>query len=303
MKVKHFLTMLDLDRKELLDLVRRAQQTKQEMKRGILAPTLPGKVLAMIFEKSSTRTRVSFETAIVQLGGHAIFLSPDDSQLGRGEPLEDTARVLSKMVDCVMIRTFEHEKLVRFASFSDVPVINGLSDSFHPCQVLADMQTWFEFRGDIQGKKVAWLGDGNNMCHSYIHAARLFDFSLVIACPDSYRPDPEVVQGSNGHVEITRDPEVAVRNANLVVTDVWASMGQEQEIEARAKIFSPYQVNQSLMSLATKDALFMHCLPAHRGDEVTTEVLEGPQSVVWEEAGNRLHSQKALLELLLGTRG
>ncbi len=301
MAAKHFLTMLDLDREELLGLIRRAQQTKQEVRQGILKPTLPGRVMAMIFEKSSTRTRVSFETAIVQLGGHAIFLSSDASQLGRGEPLEDTARVLSKMVDCVIIRTFEHEKLVRFAKYSEVPVINGLSDSFHPCQVLADMQTWFEFRGDIQGKKVAWLGDGNNMCHSYIHAARIFNFSLVIACPDSHRPDMNVVQGSNGHVEITTDPQAAARNADLVVTDVWASMGQEQEIEARAKIFSPYQVNQALMSLAAKDALFMHCLPAHRGDEVTAEVLEGPQSVVWEEAGNRLHSQKALLELLLGT--
>ncbi len=301
MAAKHFLTLLDLDREELLGLISRAQRTKQEVRQGILKPTLPGRVMAMIFEKSSTRTRVSFETAIVQLGGHAIFLSSDASQLGRGEPLEDTARVLSKMVDCVIIRTFEHEKLVRFAKYSEVPVINGLSDSFHPCQVLADMQTWFEFRGDIQGKKVAWLGDGNNMCHSYIHAARIFNFSLVIACPDSHRPDMNVVQGSNGHVEITTDPQAAARNADLVVTDVWASMGQEQEIEARAKIFSPYQVNQALMSLAAKDALFMHCLPAHRGDEVTAEVLEGPQSVVWEEAGNRLHSQKALLELLLGT--
>lgn len=294
--------MLDLDREELLGLISRAQRTKQQVKQGVFKPTLPGRVLAMIFEKSSTRTRVSFETAIVQLGGHAIFLSPDDTQLGRGEPLEDTARVLSKMVDCVIIRTFEHEKLVNFANYCDVPVINGLSDSFHPCQVLADMQTWFEYRGDIQGKKVAWLGDGNNMCHSYIHAARIFNFSLVIACPHSHRPDVDVVQGSAGHVEITSDPREAARNADLVVTDVWASMGQEQEIEARAKIFSSYQVNQALMSLAAKDALFMHCLPAHRGDEVTAEVLEGPQSVVWEEAGNRLHSQRALLELLLGSR-
>jgi ornithine carbamoyltransferase len=297
---RHFLTLPDLERDELLGLIRRARQLKQQMQQGILKPTLQGRVLAMIFEKSSTRTRVSFETAIAHLGGHAIFLSPNDTQLGRGEPLEDTARVLSKMVDCVMIRTFEHEKLVRFANCSDVPVINGLSDSFHPCQVLADMQTWFEFRGDIQGKKVAWLGDGNNVCQTYIHAARIFDFSLMIACPESHRPDADVVQASAGHVEITTDPAIAARHADLIVTDVWASMGQEQEIEARAKIFSPYQVNDSIMSLAARDALFMHCLPAHRGDEVTSEVLDGPQSVVWEEAGNRLHSQKALLELLLG---
>lgn len=302
MAARHFLTLLDLERSELLDLIRRAQQSKAEVKQCILKPTLPGRVLAMIFEKSSTRTRVSFETAIAQLGGHAIFLSPDDSQLGRGEPLEDTARVLSKMVDCVMIRTFKHEKVLRFASHSDVPVINGLSDSYHPCQLLADMQTFFEYRGNIQGKKVAWLGDGNNMCQSYIQAARLLDFSLTIACPDDYRPEPEIVESAAGHIEITRDPEQAARNADLVVTDVWASMGQEQEIETRAKIFSPYQVNRDLMSLAAKDALFMHCLPAHRGDEVSSDVLEGPQSVVWEEAGNRLHSQKALLELLLGVR-
>jgi ornithine carbamoyltransferase len=253
----------------------------------------------MIFEKSSTRTRVSFETAMVQLGGHAIFLSPDDSQLGRGEPLKDTARVLSKMIDCVMIRTFEHEKLVNFAKYSDIPVINGLSDSYHPCQVLADMQTYFEVRGDIKGRKVAWIGDGNNMCQSYINAARVFDFSLSIACPETHTPDIGNMGIPYGHVEITDDPNLAVKDADLVVTDVWASMGQENETKERIKIFAPYQVNAKLMSQASKDALFMHCLPAHRGEEVTEEVLEGPQSIVWEQAGNRLHSQKALLEFLL----
>ena len=299
MAPRHFLTLQDLERDELLGLIRRARELKQQLKQGKLVPSLPGRVMAMIFEKSSTRTRVSFEAAIAHLGGHAIFLSPNDSQLGRGEPLEDTARVLSRMVDCVMVRTFEHEKLVRFAGCSDVPVINGLSDSFHPCQVLADIQTWFEYRGDIRGKRVAWLGDGNNVCQTYIQASRIFDFSLVIACPDTHSPDTEVVRAAGNHVEITVDPEVAARNADLVVTDVWASMGQEQEVETRARIFSPYQVNASIMSYAAKDALFMHCLPAHRGDEVTADVLDGPQSVVWEEAGNRLHSQKALLELLL----
>jgi ornithine carbamoyltransferase len=299
MSIRHFLTLNDLSHEELLALIYRASELKRELKEGRAQPTRPSRILAMIFEKSSTRTRVSFETAIVQLGGHGIFLSPDDSQLGRGEPLEDTARVLSRMVDCVMIRTFEHDKLIRFAEHSDIPVINGLSDSFHPCQVLADMQTYFETKGEIQGKKVAWLGDGNNMCHSYINAARIFDFSLVIACPDSHRPDQNIIGTSDQHVEITNDPEFAARDADLVVTDVWASMGQEEEAEQRATIFTPYQVNTELMGQASKDAIFMHCLPAHRGDEVTAEVLDGPQSVVWDEAGNRLHSQKALLEFLL----
>jgi ornithine carbamoyltransferase len=291
--------LADFNREELLTLIERAIVMKNDLKNGVMNPTLPGRVLAMIFEKSSTRTRVSFETAMVQLGGHAIFLSPDDSQLGRGEPLKDTARVLSKMVDCVMIRTFEHETLENFGEFSDVPVINGLSDSYHPCQVLADMQTYYEVKGDIKGRKVAWVGDGNNMCQSYINAARIFDFSLSIACPETYTPENGNIGDTNRHIEITDDPELAVKDADLVVTDVWASMGQEKETKERTKIFKPYQVNAKLMSMASNDALFMHCLPAHRGDEVTEEVLEGPQSIVWEEAGNRLHSQKALLEFLL----
>jgi ornithine carbamoyltransferase len=296
---RHFLTLTDFKRDELLSIIKRAIILKSELKKGVVSTTLPGKILAMIFEKSSTRTRVSFEAAIAQLGGHAVFLSADDSQLGRGEPLEDTARVLSKMVDCVVIRTFEHVNLENFQKFSDIPVINGLSDSFHPCQVLADMQTYYEVRGDIKGRKVAWVGDGNNMCQSYINAARIFDFTLSIACPSTHTPDSQIVATSKNNIEITDDPELALKEADLVVTDVWASMGQEEEAKERTKIFSPYQVNTQLMSLARKDALFMHCLPAHRGDEVTSEVLEGPQSVVWEEAGNRLHSQKALLEFLL----
>ncbi|MGY8814913.1 MAG: ornithine carbamoyltransferase [Gammaproteobacteria bacterium] len=299
MALRHFLTLADFNREELLILIERAIVMKSDLKNGVINPTLPGRMLGMIFEKSSTRTRVSFETAMVQLGGHAIFLSPDDSQLGRGEPLKDTARVLSKMIDCVMIRTFEHEKLVNFAKYSDIPVINGLSDSYHPCQVLADMQTYFEVRGDIKGRKVAWIGDGNNMCQSYINAARVFDFSLSIACPETHTPDIGNMGIPYGHVEITDDPNLAVKDADLVVTDVWASMGQENETKERIKIFAPYQVNAKLMSQASKDALFMHCLPAHRGEEVTEEVLEGPQSIVWEQAGNRLHSQKALLEFLL----
>lgn len=299
MTLRHFLSLPDLSSTELQALIQRAIELKRQVRAGITHEILKSKVLAMIFEKSSTRTRVSFETAMAQLGGHAIFLSPDDTQLGRGEPVEDTARVLSRMVDVIMIRTFEHEKLERFAAHAGVPVINGLSDSHHPCQLLADMQTWQEQRGLIRGKEAAWLGDGNNMCHSYIQAARLFDFHLRIACPEDYRPDADLLKQSGSHVSIGSDPEAAVNGADLVVTDVWASMGQEAEATARNKIFKPYQVNTALMSLAKRDAIFMHCLPAHRGDEVTAEVIDGPWSVVWEEAGNRLHSQKALLEFLI----
>ena len=299
MTARHFLTLSDLELADLQAIIRRACEMKKEFREGKLRTTRPGRVLAMLFEKSSTRTRVSFETAMAQLGGHCVFLSPSDTQLERGEPLEDTARVLSKMVDGVVIRTFEHATLERFAKFSTVPVINGLSDSFHPCQLLADLQTFYEMKGDIKGRKVAWLGDGNNMCHSYINAARIFDFHLSIACPDSHQPLPHVMNEANGHVELSPSPQAAVRNADLVVTDVWTSMGQEQENEERLRLFRPYQVNAAVMASAASDAIFMHCLPAHRGEEVTAEVLEGPQSVVWEEAGNRLHSQKALLEFLL----
>lgn len=299
MKKRHFLCLTDLTAAELNTIINRAMELKKQLSGGRAQQTLPGRVLAMIFEKSSTRTRVSFETAMAQLGGHAIFLSPDDTQLGRGEPLEDTARVLAKMVDAIMIRTFEHEKLQRFAQFSDVPVINGLTDSFHPCQLLADIQTYQEHRGPIKGKTVAWVGDGNNVCQSYITAARRFGFNLRIACPDGYHPDMALANSAGSSVNISADPEAAVRDSDLVVTDVWASMGHETETAARKKIFTPYQVNTALMHLAKKDALFMHCLPAHRGEEVTADVIDGPQSVVWEEAGNRLHSQKALLEFLL----
>jgi len=299
MKLRHFLQLSDFNSDELELVIQRAIEGKKQLQEGNIQQTLKGKVLAMIFEKSSTRTRVSFETAMAQSGGHAIFLAPEGTQLGRGEPNEDTARVLSEMVDCIMMRTFEHEKLERFAEYARVPVINGLSDSYHPCQVLADMQTYYEHRGSIQGKVVAWLGDGNNMCHSYINAASLFNFQLNIACPDEYQPDKEILDSANGPVNLGVDPEEAVTKADLVVTDVWASMGQEQETEERRKIFKQYQVNSDLMAMANEAALFMHCLPAHRGDEVTAEVIDGPQSVVWDEAGNRLHAQKALLEFLL----
>jgi ornithine carbamoyltransferase len=297
--VRHFLTLLDLQPDEARALIARAIELKRMVKAREPYEPLSGRTLAMIFEKSSTRTRVSFETGMTQFGGHALFLSPRDSQLGRGEPIEDSARVLSRMVDAVMIRTFEHEKVERFAQCSEVPVINGLTDRFHPCQLLADMQTYFEQRGDIRGGTVAWIGDGNNMCHSYINAARLFDFQLQIACPPGFEPDRELCEAAANRCTIFHDPLAAAEGADLVVTDVWASMGQEEEQKQRADAFTNFQVDESLMARADKDALFMHCLPAHRGEEVTAGVIDGPQSVVWDEAENRLHAQKALLELLL----
>ena len=296
---RHFLTLLDFTPEELRALIARATELKQAHARGERPPILHRKVLAMIFEKASTRTRVSFEAGMTQLGGAALFLSPADTQLGRGEPIEDTARVLSRMVDAVMIRTFSHETVERFAAHSRVPVINGLTDRFHPCQLLADMQTWFEHRGDIAGRTVAWIGDGNNMCHSYINAARQFDFRLRIACPEGFDPDPDVIEPAADRCEILRDPMAAAEGADLVVTDVWASMGQEEEQQARVRAFAGFQVTPELMARAADDALFMHCLPAHRGEEVAAEVIDGPASVVWDEAENRLHAQKALLEFLL----
>ena len=299
MPVRHFITLLDMSPDELQGLIRRAIELKIKHKAGELYQPLRGKILAMIFEKSSTRTRVSFEAGMTQLGGDALFLSPRDTQLGRGEHIEDTARVLSRMVDIIMIRTYEHEKLERFAENSRVPVINALTDRCHPCQLLADVQTYVEHRGDIRGKTVAWIGDGNNMCHSYIGAAKQFDFQLKIAAPKGYSPDADIIACGGNHVEISHDPAIAARGADLIVTDVWASMGQEEEQAAREKAFRDFQVDAKLMKLAAKDALFMHCLPAHRGEEVSAEVLDGPQSVVWDEAENRLHAQKALLEMLL----
>ena len=302
MTVRHFLSLMDFSPDELRRLLNRAIELKAMLRAGQLHEPLKNKVLAMVFEKSSTRTRVSFEAGMAQLGGHALFLSPRDTQLGRGEPIEDTGRVLSSMVDAIMVRTFEHEKITRLAAHSRVPVINGLTDWEHPCQLLADMQTWLEHRGDMRGRTVAWVGDGNNMCNSYIHAAMQLDFKLNIACPEGYDPDAELIQVANDRVRIVRDPREACRDADLIVTDVWASMGQEDEQKIRAQAFVGYQVNGSLMALAKKDALFMHCLPAHRGEEVSAEVIDGPQSVVWDEAENRLHAQKALLEFLLTPR-
>jgi len=299
MTQKNFLTLLDFSPDALRGLITRGIELKALRKAGTLHESLKNRILAMVFEKSSTRTRMSFEAGMAQLGGTAIFLSPRDTQLGRGEPIEDSARVLSRMADVIMIRTFEHEKLERFTAFSEVPVINALTDLYHPCQLLADMQTWFEHRGDMQGKTVAWIGDGNNMCHSYINAARQYGFTLNIACPEGYDPDGSILQAAGTSAVIVREPAEAAYNADLVVTDVWASMGQEEEQALREKAFARYQVDTHIMQAAADDALFMHCLPAHRGEEVAAAVIDGQQSVVWDEAENRLHAQKSLLEYLL----
>lgn len=297
--VRHFLTLSDFTPVELHTVIGRAMQLKAMRQRGEVVETLKHRTLAMIFEKSSTRTRVSFEAGMTQLGGHAMFLSPNDTQLGRGEPLEDSAKVISRMVDVVMIRTFEQAKVETFAAHSRVPVINALTDKFHPCQLLADMMTWMEQRGLPNGKTVAWVGDGNNMCHSWMEAAKLFGFHLNVACPEGYDPDADMVAATQGAVSYFRDPREAVQGAEVVVTDTWASMGQEAEKKVREQAFAGFQVTTAMMQLASPDALFMHCLPAYRGSEVAAEVMDGAQSVVWDEAENRLHAQKALLEILV----
>ncbi|WP_160286112.1 ornithine carbamoyltransferase [Pseudomonas knackmussii] len=299
MNARHFLSMLDYTTDELLGLIRRGSELKDLRDRGVLYEPLKNRVLGMIFEKASTRTRISFEAGMIQLGGQAIFLSPRDTQLGRGEPIADAAKVMSRMVDAVMIRTFAHSNLTEFAANSRVPVINGLSDDLHPCQLLADMQTFHEHRGSIAGKTVAWIGDGNNMCNSYIEAAIRFDFQLHVACPDGYEPNAALLAQAGERVRIFRAPREAVAGAHLVSTDVWASMGQEDEAAARLRTFRPYQVTRELLDHAAADVLFMHCLPAHRGEEISEDLLDDPRSVAWDQAENRLHAQKALLELLV----
>jgi ornithine carbamoyltransferase len=296
---RHFLTLLDFTPAELTTLIERAIQMKRERREGIDQRQFPGQVLGMVFAKSSTRTRVSFEAGMAQLGGHAMFLSPQDTQLGRGEPIEDSARVISSMVDIVMIRTFGHDIVETFARHSSVPVINALTDDYHPCQLLADVQTFVEHRGSIAGKVVAWVGDGNNMAQSYINAARQFDFELRIACPEGFEPRQDLLTANANRVNIVRDPMVAAAGADLVVTDVWASMGQESEQKARQAAFAGYQVNAELMGRAASNALYMHCLPAHRGEEISAELMDSPGTVIWDEAENRLHAQKALIETLL----
>jgi ornithine carbamoyltransferase len=263
---------------------------------------LAGKSLAMIFMKSSTRTRVSFEVGAWQLGGHALFLSPRDVQLGRGEPIADTARVLSRYVDGIMIRTFAHSEIEELARYADVPIINGLTDLVHPCQVLADVLTVRQHLGGYKGKRVAWIGDGNNMANSWLNAAYVLGFELTLACPEGYDPNPMILQraASRAKVRIVRDPAEAADKADVVNTDVWASMGQEEEQTIREKAFKGYRVDESIMKRAKEDAIFLHCLPAHRGEEVAAEVIDGPQSRVWDEAENRLHIQKAIMAVLMG---
>ncbi|WP_439859246.1 ornithine carbamoyltransferase [Pseudomonas sp. MBLB4136] len=299
MSARHFLSLMDCTPEELVSLIRRGMELKDLRNRGVLFEPLKNRVLGMIFEKASTRTRLSFEAGMIQLGGQAIFLSPRDTQLGRGEPVADAARVMSRMLDAVMIRTFAHSKLVEFAANSRVPVINGLSDDLHPCQLLADMQTFQEHRGSIAGKTAAWIGDGNNMCNSYIEAAQQFDFQLRVACPEGYEPNAEFLARAGDRVKVLRDPREAVAGAHLVSTDVWASMGQEDEIAERHKLFKPYQVDRALLDAAAEDVLFLHCLPAHRGEEISEDLLDDPRAVPWDQAENRLHAQKALLEFLV----
>lgn len=297
MQPKHFISLHDISNDEFRDLITRAIELKNN--RDPDFEPLKGKVLAMIFEKSSTRTRVSFEAGMAQLGGSALFLSPRDTQLGRGEPLSDSAKVISSMVDCIMLRTHDHATVTTFAEHSSVPVINALTDLLHPCQLLADMQTYFELRGDIAGKTVTWVGDGNNMCHSYINAAMILDFKLNIAAPEGYLPNALILDPAANRVKLFNNAEHAAQNSDLIVTDVWASMGQEEEQQKRELAFKDFQVSEKVMAQANSDALFMHCLPAHRGEEVAAEVMDGSQSVVFVEAENRLHAQKALLEFLI----
>ena len=295
--IRHFLTLLDFSPEELAGLIERATELKRIREAGTIYEPLRGKTLAMVFDLSSTRTRVAFESGMQQLGGHAIFLSPQDTQLGRGEPIEDTARVLSEMVDLIMLRTRDHAALETFARAASVPVINAMSARAHPCQLLADIQTFVECRGPIQDKTVAFVGDGYNMCNSFIDASRQFGFDLKIACPKGYEPAPALLATSN-RAACVKSPRDAVAGADLVVTDVWSSMGHENERAQRSQHFAGYQIDEALLDLAASDALFMHCLPAHRGEEVNDTVMDDPRSVVWTEAGNRLHSQKALLEFL-----
>ncbi len=294
----HFLSITELDAAKAQELVERAQKMKTS---GYRSDLLKGKVAALVFEKASTRTRVSFDVAVRQLGGETIFMTPAESQLGRNEPLKDTSRVLSRYTDCMVVRTFGHEKIEELARYADVPVVNALTDKYHPCQVMSDMLTIYERTPDFASLKVAWVGDGNNMANSWINAAMVFPFALTLATPEDYKPDADVLEQARqagANVTVTTDPEEAVSGAHYINTDVWASMGQEEEQESRCRVFAPYQVNDALLELAAADAKVMHCLPAHRGEELTEAVMEGPKSIVWDQAENRLHMQKAILEML-----
>ena len=298
--MKHYLQFKDLRAQEYAYLFERAREIKKRFKNYEKYQPLVDRTLAMIFEKASTRTRVSFEAGMYQMGGMVVNLTTGDSQLGRAEPIEDSARVISRMVDLVMIRTFEQTKIERFAAHSRVPVINGLTNEFHPCQILADLFTYIEYRGAIAGKTVAWVGDGNNMANTWLQAAELLDFTVHVSTPSGYEVDQDIagIRGGDSY-KVFKDPMDACRGADLVTTDVWTSMGYEAENEARMKAFVDWCVDADMMAAAQPDALFMHCLPAHRGEEVEAEVIDGPQSVVWDEAENRMHVQKVLMEYLL----
>ena len=300
---KDIKTLLDLEREDFEELFVRALDLKQRHKRGILDRSLTGRTLGMIFEKASTRTRVSFEAAIAQLGGTPVFLSTNDLQLARNEPIKDTARVLSRFIDCIAIRTYSQALVEEFADFSTIPIINALTDFYHPCQILSDLLTIIECHGGYKEKKIVWVGDGNNVANSWINAASVLGLNLFLACPEGYAPDSEVLSNAQkkgvGKITLMTDPVAAVKDADIIYTDVWASMGQEDEMADRKKIFQPFQVNQALLDHASKDAIVMHCLPAHKGEEITEEVLEGPQSVVWDQSENKLHMHKAILETLI----
>jgi ornithine carbamoyltransferase len=297
---KHFLQFRDFDRAEFDDLFARTRWIKERFKRYELYQPLRDRTLAMVFDKASTRTRVSFEAGMNQLGGIAINLARGDTQLSRGEPIEDVARVISRMVDVVMIRTFEQSIIERFAAHSRVPVINGLTNEYHPCQILADVFTYLEHRGSLEGRTVAWIGDANNVCYTWLQAAQIFGFTLHVSTPPGYAVDTALLgDGGTRNFRAFADPHDACRSADLVTTDVWTSMGFEAENENRRTAFAGWCVDARMMGAAKRDALFMHCLPAHRGEEVAADVIDGPQSVVWDEAENRLHAQKALLEYLV----
>ncbi|MDP2683220.1 MAG: ornithine carbamoyltransferase [Deltaproteobacteria bacterium] len=303
MDKKNLLTIFDLTKEEIVAVFEKAAILKGRQKRGIPYQPLTGKTLGLIFEKASTRTRVSFEAAMYQMGGHAVFISHKDSQIGRGEPVKDTARVLSRYLDGIVIRTFGHDMVEEFAKYSSVPVINGLTNLHHPCQALADIFTVIEKKGGYKGLKAAWIGDGNNMANSWIEAASRLGFDLMLACPDGYWPDKKILEKAKketkSNIAIVKNPKEAAKDADVLNTDVWASMGQEDEAEKRKKAFQGYQIDSGLLKLAKKDAIVMHCLPAHREEEITDEVIEGSQSVIFDQAENRLHVQKVILEMLL----
>jgi ornithine carbamoyltransferase len=300
---KDILTILDLTKEDVDGLLGRAFELKRMREERVLHRPLEGKTLGLIFDKASTRTRVSFESAMIQLGGTPLFISARDTQIARDEPARDTARVLSRYLDCLAVRTFSQDLLEELAEYSSIPVINALTDLYHPCQVLSDIMTVIEKKGGYKGLKIAWIGDGNNVAHSWINAASVLGLDLILACPEDYRPDAEIlkraVEEGTGRIRITGDPLEAARGADVIYTDVWASMGQEGESKARARVFAAYQVNRKVVGHASKDVIVMHCLPAHRDEEISDEVLEGPSSVVWDQAENKLHMTKAILEALV----